>query len=479
MLYGGAAGGGKSWILRWWLLAFLLESFTRYGVRNVRVGLFCEDYPALKDRQIAKIETEFPRWLGSLKDDRALGLIWRLKPEYGGGFIALRNLDDPGKYDSIEFAAIAVDELGKNSQHVFDELRKRLRWPCVPGEPSFPEGFIHPFGAGTNPGGKGHNWIKNIWIDPLLKDDWTNFPKHLEKIKHRFKFIQARASDNKFNPEDYYEMNLQTLPDQMRKAMADGDWDLWEGQFYNEYREKYHVVEPFEIPDFWQKFWAGDWGYDPDYFCGLWFAVSPSGDIYVYREIYGRKKVPSKWAELMLEATGAEQLAYKKLDPKAWGSWLRGESQTGVSIAESFGACGWDCTPAAAGPGDRIIGWTRIREYLAYEEDESIPEVLRCLENLKIKPKLYVFRNCRNLIRTLPALIHDEIRVEDVQRKGLEDHAPDALRYGLMTRPPISIQPIAEMETDWQDATLLFRQRLLEQQGLESPFAQAIRDRDY
>src|ERR1700704_843969 len=93
ILYGGAAGGGKSWVFRWWLLVFLLESFFKYGVRNVRVGLFTENYPALKDRQIAKIETEFPRWLGKLKEDRALGLIWQLKPEYGGGFIALRNLD--------------------------------------------------------------------------------------------------------------------------------------------------------------------------------------------------------------------------------------------------------------------------------------------------------------------------------------------------------------------------------------------------
>ncbi len=479
MLYGGAAGGGKSWILRWWLLTFLLESFARYGVRNVRVGLFCEDYPALKDRQISKIDTEFPRWLGSLKDDRAHGLIWKLKDEYGGGFIALRNLDDPGKYDSIEFAAIAVDELGKNYQRIFDELRKRLRWPIVPGQPSFPPGFIHPFGAGTNPGGKGHNWIKNIWIDPLVKDDWTNFPKHLEKIKHRFKFIQARASDNKYNPEDYYEMNLQTLPDQMRKAMADGDWDLWEGQFFSEWREKYHTCEPFEIPDFWPKFWAGDWGYFPDYFCGLWFAVSPTGDVYVYREVYNRKIVPSKWAEILIEETGSEVLDYKKLDAKTWGNWMKGESQSGVSIAEELINGGWVCTPAAAASGDRINGWTRIREYLSYEEDETIPEQFRTFENLKVKPRLRIFKTCRNLIRTLPALIHDEIKVEDVQRKGLEDHAPDALRYGLITRSSIAITPIDQMDADWADATLLFRQRLLEQQGLESPFQEAIRQRDY
>jgi phage terminase large subunit len=480
ILYGGAAGGGKSWILRWWLLIFLLEAYVLYGIRDVRVGLFCEDYPALKDRQMAKIETEFPRWLGELREDRALGLIFRLKEEYGGGFIALRNLDDPGKYDSIEFAAIAVDELGKNKQPVFDELRKRLRWPTVPDEPHFPCGkpecqfeghdkkFIHPFGAGTNPGGIGHNWIKNIWIDPLKKGDWSNFPKNLTKIKDRFFFIQALASDNSFLPEDYYEMNLQTLPENMRRAMADGDWDLFDGQYFSEWREKYHVCESFEIPAFWTKYWAGDWGYFPDYFCGLWFAVSTTGDLYVYREVYGRQIIPSKWAERLLEDTGEEKLEYRKLDSSSWGKWLTGESESGVTIAQEFEQGGWPCTPGASAPGDRINGWTRIREYLAWEEDESLPAAERCFDNLKVKPKLHIFNTCRNLIRTLPILIHDEFKVEDVQRKGLEDHAPDALRYGVMTRPAFAIQPIEQMDPDWQDATLLFRERT---GTLDSPFA--------
>lgn len=484
VLYGGAAGGGKSWILRWWLLMFLIEAYAVYGVENCRVGLFCEDYPALKDRQISKIETEFPKWLGELKDDRALGLIFRLYPRFGGGFIALRNLDDPGKYDSIEFAAIAVDELGKNYQKVFDELRKRLRWPIVKGQPHFPCGrkkhmkgctlpghekpFLHPFGAGTNPGGVGHRWIKNTWVDPLKKGDWTDFPKHLEKIKDRFYFIQALAKDNDFLPEDYYENNLQSLPDQMRRAMADGDWDIFEDQYFTEWRDKYHICEPFDIPDFWIKFWSGDWGYSPDYFAGLWFAVAPTGDIYVYREVYGRKIIPSKWAERLIEDSGSEEISYRKLSSDAWGNRLSGEdSQANMTIAQDFEMSGWPCSPAASSSGDRIVGWTRIREYLYWEEDDN--------GNLKVKPKLHVFSTCKNLIRTLPSLIHDEFKVEDVQRKGLEDHAPDALRYGLMTRPAMSIQPIETLEPQWRDAVLLLRQRM---GTLNSPFKNYERDRN-
>ena len=155
VLFGGAAGPGKSYWLRWALLELLLY-WASQGHRGVRVGLFCEDYPTLRDRQIMRIKREFPLWLGTLKGSQDEGYGFFLRPEYGGGILSLRNLDDPAKYASAEFAAIGVDELTKNDRQTFDDLRFRLRWP----------GITHrPFLGGTNPGSVGHGWVRKLWVD--------------------------------------------------------------------------------------------------------------------------------------------------------------------------------------------------------------------------------------------------------------------------------------------------------------------------
>jgi len=167
ILFGGAAGPGKSHVLRWAGVELLLW-WAGHGHRNVRVGLFCEDYPTLKDRHISrihsgmvnrshlsyeqaasegKLEVEFPSWLGVLRETKAEGLCYFLKPRGGGGFIALRNLDEPAKYASTEFAAILVDELTKNNRQTFDDLRFRKRWPGIE---------LSPFIGGSNPGSIGH-----------------------------------------------------------------------------------------------------------------------------------------------------------------------------------------------------------------------------------------------------------------------------------------------------------------------------------
>jgi len=131
LLYGGAMAGGKSFFLRWSAILYLVYLYQHYHKRGIEVGLFSEDYPTLKDRQISKLQREVPEWVGKLKDDPIHGLCFRLTKELGYGLILLRNLDDPSKYMSSEFAGIFVDELTRNEEQTFSDLRNRLRYPGI------------------------------------------------------------------------------------------------------------------------------------------------------------------------------------------------------------------------------------------------------------------------------------------------------------------------------------------------------------
>src|SRR3990167_2327354 len=124
-LYGGAAGGGKSYWLRWYSIRWLIKTYKDTGIEGLQAALFCEDYPTLKDRHVGKLELEVPNWLGQLKEDKAYGLCVKLDPAFGGGVLLLRNLDDPSKYMSTEFALEAIDELTMNDKEVFYNLRSR------------------------------------------------------------------------------------------------------------------------------------------------------------------------------------------------------------------------------------------------------------------------------------------------------------------------------------------------------------------
>src|SRR3990167_567125 len=265
VLYGGAAGGGKSYSLRKYPIKFLIEHcWHRLKLKGVRVGLFCEDYPTLWDRHINRIPYEFPKWLG---DYKAQTHEFVLKDHLGGGVIAFRNLDDPSKYLSSEFALILVDELTKNKKETFDFLRMRLRWPGIDRV---------KFGAGTNPGEIGHEWVKRIWIERKFDEN--------EKHPEQFFFVQAKATDNKNLGESYYHV-LDSLPEKLRKAYRDGNWDVFAGQYFTEWDKSVHVIEPFELPPSWKRYRAYDHGRQNAATCA-WYAVDYDGRVYVYREIY-------------------------------------------------------------------------------------------------------------------------------------------------------------------------------------------------
>ena len=426
VLYGGAAGGGKSYILRWaapWLLSVF---FKVHHIEGGKIGLFCEDYPTLMDRQLSRMKLEFPSWLGRFRETRTDGFVFQLTPELGSGMILPRNLDDPSKYNSTEFMGVLIDEFtrNKNCPLLFEEIRKRIRWPGVDEDK-----INMPFAAGTNPGGPGHEFVKRYWIDEDL-------PPELARLANRFKFIQAKAVDNPHLSPTYYRDKLLTLTDpQLRKAYAEGDWDMFEGQYFGTWRRQLHVCRPFEIPKFWKRFCAMDWGYDKPA-CILWFAVSPEGRVFVYRELYERERSNQWLGTTARRWSQGEEIQYCALDPSCW------DASRGKSIAEELADVYWPCVPAEH---DRKSGWSQVRGYLWWEQNDR--------GDYTRLPMVVVFENCPNLIRTIPAMVFDKHKVEDLDTDG-EDHAVDTLRYGLISRPPLTLVPIEQMAPDYALAAM-------------------------
>lgn len=394
VLYGGARGGGKSRFLRWWLLLFLLDKFVNDGLQNVTVGLFCNTYRELQDRQLAKIKSEFPPQIGEVKITSSHGLAFYLNKRLGGGIIALRNLDDPTKYQSAEFAAIAVDELTSITKDKFDILRGSLRYPNI----------SHTvFVGATNPGNIGHYWVKSLWID-------KKFPKEMEDLKDEFIFIQSLPADNPNLDKKYWE-DLNSLPDRLRRAWVNGEWDVFSGQAFPTFDPAIHVVEPFEIPANWHKWRAVDWGMSAP-FCCLWFAKDPAMNrIYVYRELYKTGLTDRQQAQMIIDSTVENEFMVTYADPSMWA---RKSLEEYVSCsADEYAAVG---VPLTKGDNDRINGKRKVDRALALLPDG--------------RPGLVIFNHCGNLIRTMGLLIYDEKNPEDVCG-DMEDHAYDALRYGL------------------------------------------------
>src|SRR3990167_11321815 len=291
LLYGGAAHGGKSYFLRWAALGLALYYTSKYKIRNIPIGLFSEDYPTLKDRQVVKIKHEFPRWLGELRETRDEGFLFLGNKRFGEFLILLRNLDDPSKYSSVEFAAEFVEELTQNPVETFEDLRFRLRFPGIDEV---------KFVGATNPGEVGHSWVKKIWIEPD--------PKNSDLEQDRFFFIPAKATDNRYTTEE--DLNqLRSLPEQKRKAWLEGSWDVFEGQVFSEWSANTHVVEPFAIEKSWNRYIGIDWGVNKP-LCVVWIAENQDGRMVAYRELY-------------MNGDGFEKAFGKPLTPKRLANVIR------------------------------------------------------------------------------------------------------------------------------------------------------------
>lgn len=393
LFFGGAVGGGKSYFLRWYAIRLLLYYASKYNAKGVRVGLFCEDYPALKERHLSKVQYEFPDWLGTLNKSEH---EFVLAPRFGSGVLAFRNLDDPSKYLSSEFAAELVDELTKNDRETFEFLMMRLRWPGIPDT---------RFIAASNPGGKGHAWVKKLWLDRDFEGE-TFDPKD-------FKFIQSKVQDNKFLGPEYLK-TLEGLPEDKRKAYLEGDWDLFKGQFFTEFRRERHVMEPFAIPNTWKRIRCLDYGQlRPS--AVYWLAIDHDGRIYVYRELYETGHTYKTLAQRIGEMTpNVEKIDYTSADPAVFAK-TNESARDGDEIFYEEGV------PIDPANNNRILGWDLFRDYL---------------RNDMIK----FFSTCTQAIRTIPSLVYSARgNPEDLDSDG-DDHAADSIRYGLMSRPPLTDQ---------------------------------------
>lgn len=345
---------------------------------------------------------EFPTWLGDLHNDhKSYGRCFILKPEYGSGVIAFRNLDDPSKYKSAEFAMIAVDELSQNKKEIFNFLRTRKRWPRIRRT---------KFIAATNPGGIGHNWIKKMWM-------LRQFEPY-EKEANQFYFVKATAYDNPHLEESYFN-SLSGLPYKMREAYLNGNWDVFEGQFFTEWRENKHV-KVLDVPADSRFIISLDYGFAKPSAVLFW-AIFPNGFCYCFDEIYIVGESYDGITELIRTKILKYGIRVENIlaDPAIFGDRqhhryaISGESG-GEYIQAKL------TLPVIAADNRRIVGWNRMRIFL---------ESGMCAWHPR----------CENCIRTIPTLVHDDVNPEDVDT-NCEDHAGDAARYFFMSRPTPKIK---------------------------------------
>jgi len=421
VLYGGAAGGGKSYAM----LADPLHGLNNANFSGLLVRHTTEELREL----IQKSQELYPRAIPGIKWSERKSQ-W-ISPRGGRLWMSYLDKDmDVTRYQGQAFNWIGFDELTQwSSPYAWDYMRSRLR-----------SAYAKELGlymrATTNPGGAGHQWVKKMFIDPspLRKPFWaTNvetgdtitFPKgHTREGEPLFKrrFIPASLFDNPYLSEGGdYEAMLLSLPEHQKKQLLDGNWDVNEGAAFPEFNRKIHVVDPFKIPQSWSRFRACDYGYG-SHTGVLWLAVSPSDQLIVYRELYCSKVTATDLADMILDAEQEDgTIRYGVLDSSLWHK--RGD--TGPSLAEQMNMKGCRWRPSDRSRGSRVAGKNELHRRLQVDEFTD-------------EPRLVFMSTCINTISQLPALPLDKNNSEDVDTKS-EDHLYDALRYGIMTRPRSSI----------------------------------------
>ena len=402
VFYGGARGGGKSY-------AMLVDPLRYCDKDHHRALLLRRSMPELRD-MINHSQRLYPkaypgtRWREQEKE-------WRFPSGARIEFGYAENLTDVLRYQGQSYTWIGVDEL---PQYPTPEIYNFLRSSLRSVDPEIPV-FMRSTG---NPGNIGSLWVKEMFVDPAepnMAFD-VNIDTIVGKKKITRRFIPAKLQDNPYLMQtDDYLIMLSSLPEVQRKQFLEGDWSAFENSAFPEFSITTHVVQPFDVPRNWLRFRTCDWGYSTAA-CVLWIAVDFDNNFWVYREYYTKRVTADIFAKQVLEREQGEYIRYGILDSSTWAR--RGDA--GPSIAETMIREGCKWRPSDRSPRSRVAGKMELHKQLALDKGTN-------------QPKLKIFSHCINLIKTLPMLPVDRNNPEDVDTHA-EDHAYDALRYGIMSR---------------------------------------------
>ena len=432
VLYGGAAGGGKS---HGQLIDALLYALKYPKSRQL---LLRRTFPELDRSLIMKSRMLYPNSLAKYNQSRH---IWRFQNGSAAEFGYLAGEADVTQYQSAEYDVIRFDELTHFTEFQYVYMLSRCRGV---------NGFPKMVKSTANPGGVGHAWVKARFIDPR--------PPGVEgegDAGQRLLYIPAKLTDNPFLTRDDpgYLKRLRALPEKQRRALLDGDWNIFDGQFFPEWGEG-NICRPFELPDWWRRYVALDYGLDM--LACYWIAVDERGCAWVYREFCGGKDAEffnrsgavlaqngmidaRRAARIIRERTSEPVEAYFG-PPDLWNR----QSARGESTAEIFAQEG---VPLVRADNARVHGWEAMRGWLAAGTDETGAPARR----------LNVFDSCRVLIASMPQLQFSDKNPNDAATEPHPvTHAPDAIRYFVAGRPIPALLPEKEdpfaPETGEEDA---------------------------
>lgn len=431
LLYGGAKGGGKS--------DALLMGATRYIKNpNYKALILRRTFPQLQEL-IDRSHKWFDKaaWNGDLHR-------WTFP---SGAFIQFghcKSEEDKYNYQGHEYQYLGFDQLEQFTQTQYELLTAQVR--------SVDPTILCFIRSTANPGGVGHTWVKQRFIDKCLPD---GTPRYFKKVNDEDveitpddpnalsrAFVFANILDNPIllSNDPAYLARLNSLPEKLRRALKEGDWDVFEGQFFNEWRRSIHVIPSFNHLQLYNTIIGLDYGYSKPSSVG-WYAVLPDGALVRYRELYIEKKTYEELIKIALARSvnpitrQPEKVEYMVADPAIWGDKKHHEEpKEGFTRGES----GFDVMnkvvdgrfPILRADNRRIVGWGRMHEYLQ-----------PCSNQFgQVSARLLVTANCTNFIRTISGLVHNESNPEDVNTDG-EDHPADEARYVIMSRPVLPVIP--------------------------------------